>query len=63
MKPIGWRKMYQECNSADKMPKKSVKTFKRGANQKVKEELTTYIDEVHQRKRISNGKSRSKRAK
>jgi hypothetical protein len=33
MKPIGWKKMYKEANSADKMPKKSVKTFKRGAKQ------------------------------
>lgn len=39
MKPIGFRKIYKEENSLDKMPKKSIKKWKRGEKHKIKMQI------------------------
>lgn len=39
MKPLGYREIWKESNSADKMPKKTVRKWKRKARQKAKKEI------------------------
>ena len=43
MKPLGWKNLYQHANYEDKMPKKSIKRFKRGDKQKVKKAIKKEI--------------------
>jgi hypothetical protein len=39
MRPIGFQKIYKERNSLDKMPKKSIKKWKRGEKHKIKMQI------------------------